>query len=157
MIPVLGGVENSYIYFNVVFIVVLASLVLQGWTIPWVARRLGLELPPSPEPASRLDFDLLPEADRDLVGYRLAEGSPAAVKPFQQLTLPARARIVAVLRKGTVLNRDSLQQLLPDDHVLALSPPAQGSRLDRLFMPPVQLKRPCGPHALRISPFPASP
>src|SRR3546814_3617977 len=67
MIPVLGGVENSYIYFNVVFIVVLASLVLQGWTVPWVARRLGLELPPSPAPASRLDFDLLPEADRDLV------------------------------------------------------------------------------------------
>src|SRR3546814_6532802 len=47
------GVQNSYIYFNVVFIVVLVSLVLQGWTVPWVARRLNVELPPSPEPATR--------------------------------------------------------------------------------------------------------
>jgi cell volume regulation protein A len=29
--------------FNVVFMVVIASLVLQGWTIPWLARRLDLE------------------------------------------------------------------------------------------------------------------
>jgi cell volume regulation protein A len=30
-------------FFNVVFMVVIASLVLQGWTIPWLARRLDLE------------------------------------------------------------------------------------------------------------------
>ena len=154
MIPVLGGVENSYIYFNVVFIVVLASLVLQGWTIPWVARRLDLELPPSPEPASRLEFDLLPEADRDLLAYRLSEGSPAASKPFQQLVLPSRARIVAVLRKGIVQNRDNLEQLLPEDHVLVLSPPDQMSRLDRLFMPPPQVKRPWLPTTLGHFAFP---
>src|SRR3546814_11130007 len=99
MIPVLCGVQNSYIYFNVVFIVVLVSLVLQGWTVPWVARRLNVELPPSPEPATRLEFDLLPEADRDLIAYKLAEGSPAAARPFAQLALPPRARPFTILPK----------------------------------------------------------
>src|SRR3546814_13294194 len=48
MIPVLGGVQNSYISFNAVFIVVLVQLVLTGWTVPGVARRRTVELPPSP-------------------------------------------------------------------------------------------------------------
>jgi cell volume regulation protein A len=30
-------------FFNIVFMVVIASLVLQGWSLPWLARRLGLE------------------------------------------------------------------------------------------------------------------
>lgn len=154
MIPVLGGVENSYTYFNVVFIVVIASLVLQGWTIPWVARRLGLELPPAPEPASRLEFDLLPEADRDLIAYKLGEGSPAAARPFAQLSLPARVRVVAVLRQGAVQSWDTLERLLPEDHVLVLSPPAQVARLDRLFMPPSQVRRALRPSALGLFAFP---
>ncbi|HMA14208.1 MAG: potassium/proton antiporter [Bacteroidota bacterium] len=154
MIPVLGGVENSYTYFNVVFIVVIASLVLQGWTIPWVARRLGLELPPAPEPASRLEFDLLPEADRDFIAYKLAEGSPAATKPFAQISLPPRVRVIAVLRQGAVQSWDTLERLLPEDHVLVLSPPDQVGRLDRLFMPPSQLRRALRPSALGLFAFP---
>ncbi len=42
IIPALSGVENGHYYFNVAFIIVLASLVLQGWTINPLARRLGL-------------------------------------------------------------------------------------------------------------------
>lgn len=154
MIPVIGGVENSYTYFNVVFIVVIASLVLQGWTIPWVARRLGLDLPPAPEQASRLEFDLLPEADRDFIAYKLAEGSPAVTRPFAQITLPPRVRIIAVLRQGAVQTWDTLEQLLPEDHVLVLSPPDQVGKLDRLFMPQSQRRRALRPSALGHFAFP---
>jgi potassium/hydrogen antiporter len=43
IIPVvsLRSVDDNF--FNIVFMVVIASLVLQGWTIPWLARRLDLE------------------------------------------------------------------------------------------------------------------
>ncbi len=43
--PVMAGVEGAGIYFNVAFIVVLTSLVLQGSTIAWSARRLNVVLP----------------------------------------------------------------------------------------------------------------
>lgn len=43
--PVMAGVEGASIYFNVAFIVVLTSLVLQGSTIAWSARRLNVVLP----------------------------------------------------------------------------------------------------------------
>jgi NhaP-type Na+/H+ and K+/H+ antiporter len=39
-------------FFNVVFLVVIASLILQGWTVPWMARRLRLEASPGASPAA---------------------------------------------------------------------------------------------------------
>jgi len=43
--PVMAGVEGAREYTNVALIVVLASLMLQGATIPWAARRTGVALP----------------------------------------------------------------------------------------------------------------
>jgi potassium/hydrogen antiporter len=45
MFPVMAGVPGAQTFFNVAFVVVLTSLLLQGSTIAWSARRLGLALP----------------------------------------------------------------------------------------------------------------
>lgn len=42
LVPALSGIENGQYYFNVAFIIVVASLLLQGWTINPLARRLGI-------------------------------------------------------------------------------------------------------------------
>ncbi len=61
IIPVIspGPVTDSF--FNVVFVVVIASLVLQGWTISFAARLLKVEAPPDEQAASaepgRKDID----------------------------------------------------------------------------------------------------
>jgi len=55
--PVMAGVEGASIYFNVAFVVVLTSLVLQGSTIAWSARRLNVVLPdPDDTEHARLVF-----------------------------------------------------------------------------------------------------
>lgn len=43
--PVMAGIPGAQTYFNVAFVVVLTSLLLQGSTIAWSARRLGVTLP----------------------------------------------------------------------------------------------------------------
>lgn len=43
IIPVVSPGPIGVNFFNVVFMVVIASLILQGWTIPWLAKRLDLE------------------------------------------------------------------------------------------------------------------
>ncbi|MCB2018131.1 MAG: potassium/proton antiporter [Hydrogenophaga sp.] len=45
MFPVMAGLPGAQVFFNAAFVVVLASLLLQGGTIAWTARRLGLALP----------------------------------------------------------------------------------------------------------------
>ncbi|MEO8153950.1 MAG: potassium/proton antiporter [Rhizobacter sp.] len=70
LFPLLAQLPDSYRFFNVAFAVVLASLLMQGTTLPWVARRLRVAQPPQ-EPApgegpvmGRLTLDAsLPLAD----------------------------------------------------------------------------------------------
>lgn len=55
--PLMAGVPGAPTLFNVAFVVVLTSLLLQGSTIAWSARRLGLALPePDDLQANRLVF-----------------------------------------------------------------------------------------------------
>ncbi|MGF1608768.1 MAG: potassium/proton antiporter [Kiloniellales bacterium] len=135
IIPVLGGVPNSAQYFNVAFLVVLASLLLQGWTIPWVARLLDVEVAARPEPSGKLDFDMLSQLDRDVVGYLVNSNSSAAGKPIEKLSLPPRTRILVVLRENFVVPLQHLKELQPGDYVLVITPPEQAFLLDSQFLP----------------------
>lgn len=65
LFPLLAGVPQADLLFNVAFVVVLVSLLTQGTTIGWAARKLGVALPdPGNEQAVRAvfrDFALDPE------------------------------------------------------------------------------------------------
>lgn len=65
MFPLLAGTPHAVLLFDVAFVVVLTSLLVQGGTIGWLARRLGVALPePDDERAARAvfrDFVLDPE------------------------------------------------------------------------------------------------
>ncbi len=65
MFPLLAGTAHAVLLFDVAFVVVLASLLVQGGTIGWLARRLGVALPePDDERAARAvfrDFALDPQ------------------------------------------------------------------------------------------------
>ena len=50
--PVMAGVDGAKTFFNVAFVVVLASLLLQGATLPWAARRTGVALPDRDDPVA---------------------------------------------------------------------------------------------------------
>ena len=132
-IPVIGGVPDGILYFNVAFVVVITSLVIQGWTVAPAARFLGLELPPSPETVDRQGIDLPLSADREAASWRVAPNSPALDHPFGELHLPRRTRIIAVIRDGSVVPRELLGKLAVEDYVIALAPPQHVMALDRLF------------------------
>src|SRR6201997_453477 len=57
IIPVLAGLQDAATFFGIAFIIVLTSLIVQGWTVGPAARVLDLDVPVRPE-ASRLDIDL---------------------------------------------------------------------------------------------------
>jgi len=132
-IPVLAGIDGAEVFFNVAFVVVIASLIVQGWTVAPAARALGLEVPPRPEVVERGDIDMPTTADRDAGSWRVDEDSPALDYAFDHLPLPRRTRIIAVIRDGTLLNRGTLERLAPDDTVIAVVPPEQMLALDSLF------------------------
>jgi cell volume regulation protein A len=87
LFPLLAGVAQAQVLFNAAFVVVLVSLLLQGSTIGWAARRLGVALPDrDDEPRARLAFG----------DFELDAGLPlAAVCDFYALPPPAQCRAAA--------------------------------------------------------------
>ncbi len=127
LLPMLGGIPGGEIFFDISFLVVVASLVVQGWTVRPLARWLGLIVPERSGPADRMEIDLPGLADRELVAYVLHPDSGVA----QGRSLPRWARPLLVRRGQRVLS--SPRQLLAGDRVYLMVPRVQVSLLDTLF------------------------
>jgi cell volume regulation protein A len=136
IIPVLAGLRDAATFFGIAFIVVLTSLIVQGWTVAAAAQMLDLDLPP-PLHASRLDIDLPGRLgdENTVAGYRVEPRCPAAFKTVEALPLPPTAGILVVIRDGIARSSASAPPLAPGDYVLALARPQDLALLDRVFGP----------------------
>ena len=132
-IPVLTGVENATIYFEVAFVVVLVSLIIQGWTLAPAARLLDVELPATPKTPGRIDVDLPASAGRDLMIYTVGPGSRISVRGVRRLLQLEDTSLVGVVRDGRLLRPRDLDRLDPGDSVLVIAPPEQAVALDEMF------------------------
>jgi cell volume regulation protein A len=134
-VPMLASLPNAFLYFDVAFVVVLISLVVQGWTIPPVARRLGVTLPPLQQPAMRVELDLPGQLELEMVGYPVPSDSAI----LRGATLPHWARLAMVVRNERILVGAETGPIAPGDYVYLLAPPDRVRRLDRFFTRPQEL------------------
>jgi potassium/hydrogen antiporter len=135
LFPLLAGLPQAPMIFNIVFFVVLLSLLIQGWTVIALARRLDLEIPPSTHLVQRVELDIPGQQELELVGYRLAENAPIVTEtPTAQTRLPRGSRLVAVLREGRLLDQCDPSAAREGDHVYLLADPGAIAELDRLFV-----------------------
>ena len=136
IIPVLAGLADAATFFSITFIVVLTSLIVQGWTVAAAARTLDLDVPPAPE-AARLDIELPGQlGDENIVaGYRVEARSPVSSKAVGALPIPPTASVLVVIRDGIARSATSASSLAPGDYVLTLARPQDLALLDRLFGP----------------------
>ena len=133
--PIIGGLENGRELFNIAFIIVLVSLLVQGWTIGPVARRLGLIIPPRSGPLDKVELELPGSAHHELLAYRVAAGSPVA----RGGRIPRWARPSLVIREGRSLKPQDAGRLLADDLVYIFVSDRYPRLLDRLFATKVSL------------------
>ena len=132
-IPVLAGIDNASIYFEVAFAVVLVSLIVQGWTLARGARLLDVELPPLPKTPVRIDVDLPASGERDLMIYTVGPGSRVSLRGVRRLLQLENTSLLGVVRDGRLLRPRDLDRLDPGDSVMVIAPPAQAAALDELF------------------------
>jgi potassium/hydrogen antiporter len=133
-IPLLIGQPKAYLYFDIAFVVVLASLLVQGWTIAWAARRLHVALPRHDPLPRRVELDLPGQLEQEIVGYPVAANSPYLKRGL----LPAWARPTLVVREQKILSPPEADPVRAGDYVYLLAPPEKAQALDRFFvdMPP---------------------
>jgi cell volume regulation protein A len=134
--PLVGGVENAWLYFNIAFFVVLVSLFVQGWTVAPAARLLQLEVPPASMPAGRYDLGTTGHWDLELLRYDLAEDSPAVGSTLVNLPLPEQASIAGVLRGDRLESPEAIRALASGDRVFVVAATPYVDALNRAFIAP---------------------
>jgi cell volume regulation protein A len=133
-IPLLVGLPAAFVYFDIAFVVVLASLLIQGWSIAFAARRLHLALPSHEHMPRRVELDLPGQLEQEIVGYPVSANSPF----LRRGLLPSWARPTLVVRNEKILSPSEAEPVRAGDHVYLLAPPEKAQALDRFFvdMPP---------------------
>jgi potassium/hydrogen antiporter len=133
-IPLLVKLPNAEIYFNIAFVVVLASLLIQGWSIAPAARLLHIAFPRHDHMPRRVELDLPGQLEQEIVGYPVAANSPY----LRRGLLPSWARPTLVVRDQKILSPLEADPVRPGDYVYLLAPPEKAQALDRFFvdMPP---------------------
>ncbi|WP_209006183.1 potassium/proton antiporter [Stappia sp. 28M-7] len=129
ILPLISGLPNAQEIFNVTFLIVLTSLVLQGWTIRPMARWLKLTVPARMGPVDRIELELPGGQDLELVGYTVHPASPVA----RGERIPRWARPVLILREGRNIRLQKAGKPQPGDRLYILASPRQVPVLDTLF------------------------
>ncbi|MEN6542568.1 potassium/proton antiporter [Parvibaculum sp.] len=132
-IPVLEHVRHAQTIFSVAFVVVIASLVVQGWTISWAAKLTEVELPPRPAARARVELDLPAGVGQTVVAYTVDPMSLAALRRMARLPLPQGTEIISIMRDGQVRNTLPSDGVREGDIVMLLTESDALSQLDRLF------------------------
>lgn len=131
--PLVAGMPLGADIFDVVFVVVLLSVLVQGTTIPTVARWLGVEAPlPPPEPIA---VETVREAaeDLDLIHLTIDEDAPASGKRILDLELPDRALIVLLSRGHDRAIPQGSTVLQAGDELVVLASPSDTDRIRALL------------------------
>ncbi len=138
LFPLLVGLDDAKLYFNVAFFVVLVSLLVQGWTVAPAAKWLGLQLPASKGALQRVNLDVPGQYQQEFVGYHVTPDVAAAGEAPAHLHLPDGARVLTVIRADRNLSPKEAKALEPGDYVYLLAPGAAVDALDKLFAAKVQ-------------------
>lgn len=131
--PLLAGLENGLLIFDVVFFVVVLSALLQGWSLPFVADRLGVRGEATPAPPISLEITSLRHVDGDIVDYLVGPGCFVRGKRIRDLALPESAVVAMVVRGGEVIPPRGVTEILEGDHVFVVLKAGVRRLVDRLF------------------------
>lgn len=113
---VVHGVNNSSIFFNVVLVITILSLLLQGMTLPRVAHWLGMAMDEDPVVES---FGLeLPEEMGMLRDHIVGPGEVEAGKTLRDMRLPHGIRVIMVKRGDRFLVPHGSMVVEEGDHLL---------------------------------------
>ncbi len=118
--PLMTGLPAGPKIFDVVFFVVLISALVQGGTLPWLARTLKLEEPPPPESPLSLEIMSLREVDAEIIDYVVAEGSPASGRLLRDLALPEGAVVAMIARDKAVIPPRGSTLVRGGDHLFVV-------------------------------------
>ncbi|UII57081.1 potassium/proton antiporter [Cytobacillus spongiae] len=132
--PMLVGLQNSQVIFNVVFFVVLLSALLQGATINPLAKRLGLSGGEKLQISHSLELVSIGKTNNEIMELTLTEQSSVIGKELKDIILPDESLITAVIRNNQLITPRGDTKLCPGDTLYVLICKDKREAIKQLFL-----------------------
>jgi len=119
--PLLAGLDYADTIFDLVFFISVSSVLIQGTTLPFMARWLHVSVPENVRRRFPLDIELRDDFKSELIELDVPAESVVVGKAIVELTLPKTALIVLVHRSGKYITANGETILQPGDHLLIMA------------------------------------
>jgi cell volume regulation protein A len=123
MFPLLSAAPGSKHLFDLVFFVVVVSSAVQGGTLRWLTRRLGLEVEAPPASAAVLEILAQRPLRGKVLHFFVQPATAAAGSKIADLPFPAESAVMLVVREDRLIAPRGGTQLRPGDHVYVVAQP----------------------------------
>ena len=135
--PMIAGYSNSKQIFNLVFFIVLSSVLVQGRSLMFVANVLGLNKRVTPRTRSPLEFERTESMQSDMSEIEIPPLSPAVGKRIAELSLPPDTLIMLIRRDERFLVPKGNTVIEPADCLLILAEPDAIRKITEDLVPEV--------------------
>lgn len=131
--PVLAGVGGADAIFHVVFFIVVVSTLLQGTTLGFAARRLGVDVPGPPPPEAVLEITSREHLSGEVLSFYVEPASAVAGSTIADLPFPEGSAVMLIVRERQLVAPKGPTVLEPGDHVYVFAEPDDVPLVKLLF------------------------
>ena len=131
--PLLMGVENSNLIFNLVFFVVLTSSLVQGWSLKLVSKKLDLAFTAKKKRNIPIEFTPDSDLDTELIEIIIDENSEIINKQIVELNFPDNCRIILIWRNNNSIIPSGGTTFQANDKLLVLVNEENKNAVNQIF------------------------